>query len=298
MAKKLLLIVNPVAGVKKSNKYLTEIIDIFCQKDYECTVQTTSVETGPEKIVSKMGKNKDLIVCIGGDGTFNEMVSGIINNDIKAKIGYIPSGSTNDFAGGMGLSLKPLQAAHSIADGETIQIDVGKFNDRIFTYVASFGIFTKTSYNTPRDLKNSLGYLAYVLEGAKELTDMQHFRLKIETEKKTVVDDYIFGAVCNSKRIGGGFLKFSDDKVDINDGMFEVFLIKNPNTPAELVQLLLDLQAADYSSNMFEFFSARTIKITTKDDIDWTIDGEFQKGSNEISIENIHSAISFIVSDK
>ena len=295
MSQKLLLIMNPVAGTKKSNKHLTEIISLFCENGFECHVQTTSTSVGADKIAKEFSNDKDIVVCIGGDGTFNEMVSGLVEAGYKQKIGYIPSGSTNDFASGLKLSHVPLKAAQDIISGQVKTLDVGKFNNRIFTYTASFGVFTKSSYNTPRDLKNALGYLAYVLEGAKELTDVPSIHMKAKYGKKEVEGNYIFGAVCNSKRLGGGFVKFNDDTVDMNDGLLEVLLIKYPKNPAEATQTLIDLKNGKFSSQYFDFFSASQITFTTDDEVDWTIDGEYQKGSDIITVKNIKSAISLIL---
>jgi len=293
MAEKVLFIMNPVAGVKKSNKYLTDILCLF--SDYECTVQMTTTVIGPERLVELYAKDKDIVICIGGDGTFNEMVSGLLKNKLSPKVGYIPSGSTNDFGNGMGLSQKPLEAAKDILSGNAYTIDVGMFNNRVFAYTASFGIFTKTSYNTPRDLKNSIGYLAYVLEGIKEITDIKSFHIKIKSKLKNIDGNYVFGAICNSKQIGGGMLRFSENDVDMNDGLLEVLLIKNPKNPAELMQLLIDMNNRHFSGDSFEFFSADELTIETDDQIDWTIDGEFQKGAEKITIKNVKSAINLIV---
>lgn len=293
MSEKLLLIMNPVAGVKKSNKYLADILCMF--SEFECSVQMTTPQTGPEKIISKYGKNKDVIVCIGGDGTFNEMVSGLIKNKLCPKVGYIPSGSTNDFATGMKISKKPLQAAVDILNGYSKKLDVGLFNSRVFAYTASFGIFTKTSYNTPRDLKNTLGYLAYVLEGMKEITDIKSYHLKIHLSDTTINSNYVFGAICNSKQIGGGVLRFPENDVDMNDGLLEVLLIKQPKNPAELMQIIFDINNKNYTGNMFDYFSAKELVIETDDEIDWTIDGEFQRGAEKITIKNIKSAIDLIL---
>lgn len=293
MSEKLLLIMNPVAGVKKSNKYLTDILCLF--SDYECNVQMTTPKKGPEEIIDEYGKDKDLVICVGGDGTFNEMISGLIKNQFFPKVGYIPSGSTNDFATGMKISKKPLQAAIDITGGNVTPIDVGMFNDRVFTYTASFGIFTKTSYNTPRDLKNTLGYLAYVLEGMKEITEIKSFNLKIKSENKEIESSYVFGAICNSKQIGGGALKFPENDVDMNDGLLEVVLIKEPKNPAELMQIIIDINNKHYTGKMFEYFSTNEMSIETKDEVDWTIDGEFQKGTEKVTIKNIKSAINLIL---
>ena len=295
MSKKLLMIMNPVAGVKKSNKHLTEIIDLFCNADYECQIQMTRPDFGADLIVKQYAFNKDLVVCIGGDGTFNEVVSGIINNNYTSQIGYIPSGSTNDFATGLGISPIPLNAAKDIIEGTPVILDVGCFNNRIFTYTASFGVFTKSSYNTPRDLKNTFGYLAYVLEGAKELASVPVIHMKAKSENREVEGNYIFGAVCNSKRIGGGFVKFDERVVNMNDGLLEVLLVKYPKNPVEATQTLFDIQNSKFDTPNFDFFSAKQVTFTTEDDVDCTIDGEYQKGSSEITVTNLHSKFSLIL---
>lgn len=296
MTKKLLIIMNPVAGVKKSNKFLTDILCLF--SDCECSIQMTTPVVGPEKIIDMYGKDKDLIICIGGDGTFNEMVSGLIRNKLSPLVGYIPSGSTNDFASGMKISLKPLNAAIDIINGVERKIDVGLFNTRVFVYTASFGIFTKTSYNTPRDLKNTLGYLAYVLEGIKEITEIKSYHIKISSKEKQINGNYVFGAICNSKQIGGGMVRFPDSDVDMNDGLLEVLLVKQPKNPAELMQILMDINTKNYKGSLFEYFSTNEMTIQTDDEIDWTLDGEFQRGSDSVSIKNIKSAVRLLLPEK
>ncbi len=293
MSKKLLLVMNPCAGQKKSNKYLTDILNIFSINGYECTVQMTSLSLSAYEIVKKYGKEKDLIVCIGGDGTFNETVSGLLDLNSNAKLGYIPSGSTNDFATSMGLSLNPVKATEDIVYGTVKTIDIGLFNSRPFTYVASFGAFTKTSYNTPRDLKNMLGHLAYILEGIKELADIKSYTVSFETEEKKVYSGkYLFGAICNTTRVGGGMIRIPKDIVDINDGVFEVVLVKAPENPAEYMQLILDLQASKVNGSQFEFFSAKKLTVSADESMDWTLDGEYEKGCESIEIINLHSRIS------
>lgn len=298
MSKKLLMIMNPVAGVKKSNKHLTEIMEMFCNADYECQLQMTKPDLGADEIVKRYAFNKDLVVCIGGDGTFNEMVSGIIKNNYTPNVGYIPSGSTNDFATGLGISQSPLTAAKDIIEGTPVVLDAGKFNDRIFTYTASFGVFTKSSYSTPRDLKNTFGYLAYVLEGAKELTSVPVIHMRAKSGDREIEGNYIFGAVCNSKRIGGGFVKFDDTSVHMNDGLLEVLLIKYPKNPVEATQTLIEIQNSKFDTPYFDFFSAKEITFSTEDEVDWTIDGEYQKGSPKIAVSNLHSSFSLVLNEK
>lgn len=288
--KNLLIIINPVAGMKKLNKYLSDIIVKFTDAGYLCQVQTTTKEYGAKYWVLRSGLNKDMIVCGGGDGTLNDVIAGCIELGIKPNIGYIPCGSTNDFANGLKLSINPLEATDDIIYGKENNIDAGKFNGRIFVYTASFGAFTKASYNAPREMKNSLGYLAYVLEGVKEIKDIKSYHLKLITDSKNIEGDYIFGGICNSKRIGGGMVRFNDEIVNLNDGKLEVFLIKFPKNPAEFTQLVFDLNTGNYNSSMIELFSTEKITIETDNEIDWTIDGEYQKGEKRIEIENIKDA--------
>ena len=295
MKQKLLIIMNPVAGTKKPNKHLTEILSLFCENGYDCRVQMTRPDYGADKIVKDYGKNKDLIVCIGGDGTFNEFVSGLIECGLSPKIGYIPSGSTNDFATGLGISLNPLKAAKDIIEGTPRTLDAGIFNDRVFIYTSSFGVFTKSSYSTPRDLKNALGYTAYVLEGAKEITNIPSIKLKAVCKEKTLDGNYIFGAVCNTMQIGGGFVSFDKANIDMNDGLLEVLLIKYPKNPVEITQTLFELKNSKFNTHFFEFFSTEEITFFTEEELDWTIDGEYQKGSREIKVKNIKNAITLIL---
>lgn len=298
MSEKMLFIMNPVAGVKKPNKYLTEILTLFSDKGYEIQVQMTSPVLNGSHLVEKYAKDKDLVVCVGGDGTFNETVSGLLNNKLFPKVGYIPSGSTNDFANGLGISQNPMQAANDILTGSPKKIDAGSFNGRLFIYTASFGIFTKASYSTPRDMKNTLGYLAYLLEGSKEIFDAPSYHLKAKSKNHSIEGDYIFGAICNAKRIGGGLVKFSENRVDINDGRLEVLFVKYPKNPAELIQIIFDAQSGKYDSPMFDFFSAEEIVVTTDDNISWSLDGEYQKGCDKIRFMNIKNAFSLILNEK
>ncbi len=286
---------NPCAGVKKANKYLADILSVFSVNDYECLVQLTTLKNSAENIVKTYGKNVDLIICIGGDGTFNQTISGMINSGITAKLGYIPGGSTNDFAASIGLSTNPLKAAEDIAYGDPVSLDIGLFNSRPFAYVASFGIFTKTSYKTSRDLKNMLGHVAYILEGMKELTEIKAYALTVKTEEREFSGKYLFGAVCNTTRVGGGMIRLPKEFVDMNDGLFEVLLVKNPENPAEYMQLILDLQSANYNSKSFEFFSAKSLHIDADENMDWTLDGEYEKGTEFIEVKNLHSAISLMI---
>ena len=223
--KNILLLVNPNAGTKKANKYLTDILVLFKENGYDTRVCITMGKNQVMPYVKDFGFECDMIVCIGGDGTFNETVEAVIETGCDKPIGYIPAGSTNDFANGLNLSKRIMDAARDIMDGTPVAIDIGKFNNRYFSYIASCGIFTKVSYNTPQSVKNTYGHLAYVVQGMKDLANIKSVHLKIEADGKVFEDDYIFAAICNSTSVGG-ILTIKPDVVDLTDGMMVILLIK------------------------------------------------------------------------
>ena len=293
--KKLLLIMNPNAGTKRANKYLTDILVLFAKYGYETKVCLTAGRGDGHNIAKKFSSEYDLVVCIGGDGTFNETVGGLYESGSKVPLGYIPAGSTNDFGSGLGFSKRILQAAEDIMNGTTRNIDIGKFNERYFSYTASFGVFTKVSYTTSQSIKNALGHLAYLLEGIKELSSIRSEHIKIKVNGNIIEDDYIFGAICNSTSLGG-VLTLNPDVVDLSDGMFEILLIKMPKNIIDLNSIIFALNNKDYSStDMIYFCSASSAQIEADRTVSWTLDGEYMEGSNVISMENIHDAITLIV---
>ena len=293
--KRLLLIMNPTSGTKKANPHLSEILSIFSQAGYESLVWMTQKRGDATEITALRGAEADLIVCIGGDGTFNEVVSGAISAGIKTPIGYIPAGSTNDFAASLGLPKNVIQAAQAIVAGKPRAFDVGRFRDRHFTYVASFGAFTKTSYATPQNVKNALGHMAYVLGGIKELSAIRRCHVAVTLDDgEREEGDYIFGAVSNSTSVGG-ILTLDPEIVDMNDGQFELLLVKYPENPAELAAMVIALTSQNYESPFLIFRTARKLEVEASPDMDWTLDGEFAKGCSELVIENLHSAISVVV---
>lgn len=291
--KQLLLIINPAAGTKKANKNLTEIISVFNRADFDTRVYVTASRNDATNAVKRFGNDADLIVCCGGDGTLNETITGIIEANLNVPIGYIPAGSTNDFAGSLKLPSDVVAAAKRIADGTAVQYDVGKFADRYFTYVASFGAFTKASYSTPQSIKNTLGHIAYILEGIQELSNLQPVHIKMELNDEILEDDYLFGAVCNSTSLGG-VLTLSPKVVDMSDGQFEVLLIRAPKDIQELHECILALTNQTYNCGMITFRSASSMRVTAASDIAWSLDGEKTNGAPYLTIENLHKRIQLI----
>lgn len=296
MMKKVLIILNPCAGTKQANKFFVEIIQAFCEAGFEPVVRTTLGAGDGTAIARESASRFDLVVCIGGDGTFNEVIAGVLESGAQTPIGYIPAGSTNDFACSIGLSKDVVQAARDIAHGRARTLDVGCFNGRYFSYVASFGAFTQASYEAPQSIKNMLGHMAYILEGIKDIPSIRPMKVWLKMEQGVYGGEYIFGAVCNSTSVGG-ILTLSDDLVDMNDGKFEVLLIKSPSNILELNQILLALTTQNFNSPMISFFSSSRLEITADPDMPWTLDGEYQEGSETIVIENIRDAIQLMTAE-
>lgn len=294
MNKRLLLIINPVAGKMKSKNALFDIIKIFSDNDFDVSVRLTKRKGHGTEIVEKEYMNYDLIVCVGGDGTLNEVVCGLVRCGAKTPVGYIPAGSTNDFANSIGLSPNIKKAAGNIVNGETYQLDIGSFKDVIFTYIASFGAFTSVSYSTPQATKNAIGHAAYVLEGIKDLSTLKPVHIKVEAEGVCLEDDYIFGGIANSTSVGG-IVKLKKEMVDMSDGFFEVILIKNPKNLNHLNEIIRSLMTSDYKNNKsVDYFNASEVKITTEDKLPFTVDGEYADGSGSITIKNLKQRLTII----
>lgn len=289
--KKLLLILNPCSGKKKASHALADVVNVFNRSGYDVTVYITAARGDATKVVAQRAPEFDLVVCAGGDGTFNETISGLLAGGHDTPIGYLPAGSTNDFASSLHLSKNLVEAARDIVEGTPRRLDVGRFNDRYFSYVASFGAFTRASYATSQNVKNALGHLAYILSGIKELAYIRSRRLRFTLDDGTVLEDeYIFGAISNSTSVAG-ILTLSEDLVDMNDGVFELLLVRKPANLLELNDCVLALTTQDYHTPMLTFTSARSVEIEAPEDMDWTLDGEREPGRAHCRAENLHDAI-------
>lgn len=292
-----LVIVNPCAGMRMGMRYLADILKVLCDHDDVPTVRITKERGEATQIATALLPNSyDMIVCVGGDGTFNEVVAGVMASGAAIPIGYIPTGSTNDFARSLGLSTSPLQAAKDIVSDKAVlrQFDVGSFDGRIFTYVASFGAFTKTSYTTAQSVKNTLGHLAYILEGMKDIPSLDKVHLTLQTDDQVFEGDYLFGAICNSTSLGG-LLKLDQGMVDMNDGKLELLLIRAPTSAIDVVQILHCLNTKKYNSEWISFCSTKRIRILSEEALNWTLDGEYHKGGKTVDIVNLHDVIRLCV---
>lgn len=288
---KLLLIVNPCAGQKKAKKLLSEIIEIFNNAGFTVITHITNGSGDAEAACIRYADEVNRIVCCGGDGTFNETVSGVLKSGQDIPIGYIPAGSTNDFATSLGLSTDILEAARDIIRGKAQRLDVGIFGNRYFSYVASFGAFTRTSYTTPQSLKNLLGHTAYVLSGIQELSQIRSHPVRLELSDGTVIEDeFIFGAISNSTSVGG-VLTLSPERVDMADGKFELLLIRSPKDLFELSECVRALQQKTYNCEMITLVDTPRVTVTAPEEMPWTLDGEQEPGHRQITAACLERAI-------
>jgi len=293
--KKLLLIVNPLSGRAKMRGQLLRTCEIFSKEGFDVTVYPTKSRGDATLRASLIKPDEfDRVVVCGGDGTLNEVISGLMNSGAKCKIGYIPCGTLNEWSSGLKISRNPIIAASDIVTGVEINLDVGKFDDKYFSYTASFGAFTEASYSTSQEVKNVLGQSAYFFEGIKSLSNIKPIHLKFKCDDRAIEDDFLFGAVSNSMSVGG-IVKFNDSVVKLNDGKFEVLLIKNPTTILQFQSIVDGILRKDLNRDGIEFFHACEITVLGGADMPWTLDGEFSEGKDSITLTNIPSAIHLIV---
>lgn len=289
MDKKLLFIVNPRAGKRKSREPLFDAVSIYSEAGYLVSVRVTSHPGEATELAEDLGEEFDLVVCHGGDGTLNETVNGVmrIPKEKRPAVSYLPGGSTNDFAASLNISSNPAEAALSAMRLEPRKLDVGRFGERNFVYIASFGAFTKTTYTVPQDIKNVFGHFAYMLDGVKNLDTLCPYRMKITADGEVFDGEYLFGAISNSTSIAG-LMKLSDEEVLFNDGLFELLLVPVPRTSAAMQALILALVNKDYyNSEGLIFRHVKHVTAETAEDIPWTLDGEYDPGAPfvEIGIE-------------
>ena len=306
--RRFLVILNPRAGLKRGVRQQKSICKIL-QKAGDVTLHETTARGDATAFVRDHAAEFDTVVSVGGDGTLNEVIAGIRQSGAPVKLAHIPAGSTNDFAASLSLPLLPKQAAKNAVKGVVRPLDVGSFNGRDFVYIASCGAFSKASYSAPQDMKNVIGHLAYLIEGIKELSDLHPVHLKVETAGATYEDDYIFAAFCNSTSCGG-VLKLSRSRVDMNDGLHEMLLVRMPKTMSELGKFaelgkIADLGRAafslaiqQYTDPLVTLCSAAEFRVTAPADTAWTLDGEYQPGASDIVVKNERDAIQILLPKK
>lgn len=297
MERKLLFIYNPHAGKAQIRSNLLDIIDIFTKAGYTVTARPTKKRGDAEEAVINRSRDYELVVCSGGDGTLDEVVTGMMKCEDKTPIGYVPAGTTNDFARSLKISGNMQKAAADIVNGRDYACDAGIFNDDIFVYIAAFGLFTDVSYETKQQVKNVLGHLAYVLEGVKRISSIPVYHIKAEHEGEVLEGDYMFGMITNSRSVGG-FSKITGKNVDLNDGLFEVTLIKAPYNMAELNLIITSILGSRIHGDYMQTFKTSAITVESAEEIPWTLDGEFGGKHKAVSIKNAFQALHLIIPDR
>ena len=293
--KKLLFIINPVAGRKHAGTSMYNVVKRFCDTGYSVTIAVTQYKGhGRELAKAAADEGFDLVVCTGGDGTLNEVTSGILEGGSRVPFGYLPAGSTNDFARTLGISKIPLKATEHIIREEPTLLDMGSFNDgqQHFIYIASFGAFTEVSYSASQTAKNRFGHMAYLYEAIKDMTSLRAYNTTVTADGGRVYKGrYIFGCVTNTRSIAG-LITLYDKKVDLRDGLFEVMLIKEPKDPIDFSNIILGLSTTVQGNEMFEYFRASDLRFQMPKSAPWTVDGEeaFHK-DGLIHIQNLEKAL-------
>ena len=289
-----LVVLNPRAGRMQASRRLGELLPLLEGDGVVAELLETGAPGEAREAVKDRAGEFCRVVCIGGDGTLNEVISGMLDAGEDVPIGYVAAGSTNDFAASHGISRDILKAARDVASGVPVPIDVGSFNGRCFAYTASFGAFTRASYAAPQAVKNAVGHLAYIFEGIRDLANIRPYAVSVEAEGETHGGEFIFGMAGNSTSMGG-VLKLDPSRVNLHDGKFEVLLVRRPEHIGQLIAAAVALQSRQYDNELLCFFQASRLRISAPKDMDWTLDGEFQSGAENIDIQNLHNAVRLIL---
>ena len=296
--KKLLLLINPNAGKGGFRHNLGDVLMHFHRAGFSTTVAFTDRHGDAPRIAAAEAAGYDRIVCVGGDGTLSETISGLMAADVRPELGYIPMGTTNDCANTLGLPHDPVQAARTAATGVGLDMDVGRFNsDGYFAYVAAFGAFTEVSYQTPQDQKNALGKLAYFLDGMSRLPRLTHRWARVEHDGQVLEDDFIFGAVTNSRSVAGVIHLKDRVGVSLSDGLFEVILIRTPEGVLQTGTIVADVLANKFDSEYVALFKTDRVSFTFRDPVSWTLDGEDGGVHRQVLCENIPKAVRIVVDE-
>ena len=291
--KKLLFIVNPRAGKTKSTAPLFDAVAAFSRAGYLVRVFVTEAGGQARDIAAKWGGQYDLVVCAGGDGTLNETISGLMQLEQRPPLGYLPNGSTNDFAASLHLHTTVATAARAVAGGIPYSLDIGRHNDRYFAYVASFGAFTRSSYSASQAAKNALGHFAYILEGLGDLDSLRPYRCAIDADGEHFEGDFIFGAVCNSTSLGG-LVKLDPKHVSMDDGTLELLLLRMPKTALDLQNLITGMTRMQYDYPGVIFRHVKNVVLTTDENISWSLDGEYAASAPRVEIQCLPGAIELV----
>lgn len=291
----LLFIYNPTSGTGQVKGALAPVLDVFTKAGWLTTSYPTQCKGDAVRVVRELGPRFDRVICAGGDGTLSEAVAGLTGLSDPPPLGYIPFGSTNDCATTLHLPRKPREAALVAAGtGVPVPIDTGRLNGRPFIYVAAFGAFTKVAYDTPQELKNTFGHLAYIFAGIASLPTIAPYHMRVEFDGQSLEDDFFFGMVSNSQSIGG-LKPPKAERVVLDDGLFEMLLIPSPKTAADLQSLVHALLNQQYDSQGLVFRHVSSIHFETEEELPWSLDGEYAPSAPAVDIENRRQALTMLL---
>ena len=295
MQKRMLFVYNPKSGKGIMRTKLAPVVEMFTQHGYDVLVHPTTARGDARKTVKRLAEESDIVVCSGGDGTMDQVVMAIMETDPSKTVGYIPSGSTNDFANSLGLPKNMLKCAHGIMDENVYACDIGAFNKSYFCYVAAFGAFTHIAYDTDQNLKNTIGHFAYLTQAGMEVFKLPSYQLKVTADGQEIEGKYTYGMITNSRFVGG-IPNITGKAVDMDDGLFEITLVHTPANPLELTEIFTTLLSKDIlQSRLVEKYKASHITICAEEKIDWTLDGEFGGSCMRADIRNLHKALRICV---
>jgi YegS/Rv2252/BmrU family lipid kinase len=297
--KKLLFVFNPYSGRAQIKNNLLEIVDIFTKAGYNTTVYPTQAPNDGFEKIKNEAADFDLVVVSGGDGTLNEAVRGLTESSVNVPLGYIPTGTVNDFSSSLGIPKDMLEAAKIAVSGKKFECDICRFNGRSYNYVAAFGAFTDVSYETPQENKNIFGQAAYFFEGIKKLSSIQKYHAKVRYEGIETEDDFVLGMILNSKSVAGIEVKDESgaiDNISLDDGIFEGLLVRMPTNLVEFQTIISDFLKGNMQGQQYVSFKTSHVEIEFDEDVKWTLDGEFGGACKNASIDILNKAVTFMVS--
>ena len=284
--KKCIVIYNPHSGKKARRPFLIEFNNILNQHGYECEIIFTQHKNHACEIMEHLGDDVGLVISVGGDGTFNEVMTGNFKREKRLLLAHIPQGTTNDIGSMFGYNKNMLNNLKDLLNGEVRRMDIGVVNNHPFIYVAGFGKFMNVPYETSRDMKVKFGYLAYLVEGVKSFISKTNlYELEYEVNGEKYKGLYSFILISNANRIAGINNFYKDVKLD--DDQFEV-LFCSVKSKKDIVKSLYYLRTTDIN-NVPGFYFHKTnnlkIKFTRPLKHGWCVDGEeFDKNKKEYDI--------------
>lgn len=290
----LLFVYNPHSGMQTISRKLAEIVSIWTAVGFDVTVHPTQGSGDCRQTVARLAIGFDRVVVAGGDGTHNEAVNGLLDIDYRSPYGYIPCGSTNDFSHSVGIPIQIPAAAKNCLYGTPFAYDIGMMNNRAFTYVAGFGAFTEVTYSTPQQQKNTLGYAAYIISALSSLQNIVPYHVKYASKEKSGEGEYVLGLVTNTLQVGG-MKNILPQDIALNDGVFEVILVKNPRNPLELNKILMSAMKHDFYADCFEYFKTSQIVFESKSPLSWTLDGENGGSHYKTEISCLKQALKILI---